>query len=78
MSTELTGIKGEFFFNDLADLGDVYVLPQIVANDGTAFTPVLTLSDELKHFKWDKPVYQLKIWHPEMHTLITTERNTRG
>lgn len=38
---------------------DAIVLAQVVAEDSSAFNMNFELTDELKHFKWDGPVFAI-------------------
>jgi len=49
---------------------EAHIVTQLIPEDGNnVWNMCLDLSDELEHFKWDAPVHQLKVWHPEFKTL---------
>ncbi len=52
---------------------EAHIITQLIPQDGEhVWNMWLDLSNEIEHFKWDAPVHQLKVWHPEFKTLPQT------
>jgi len=60
-------IRVKDFIKRLEELDpEAHIMTQLVPTEGdSAWSMWLDLSDEIEHFKWDAPVHQLKVWHPE-------------
>ena len=65
---KLTGKQIKDWADKLPD--NAIILGQVVGSeDGGAWSLFMNLSDELKHFRWEGPVYAITMSHPNLKSV---------